>query len=84
MPFGLNLRAHAQPAVNLHLHFILTWAWYVFFLFYIGIGKAYDFTLRDIVFSVAQLGLAPGVMSVIVALSWLGFVLHDLFKALVC
>ena len=53
MPFGLYLRAHAQPAVNLHLHFILTWAWYVFFLFYIGIGKAYDFTLRDIVFSVA-------------------------------
>ena len=84
MPFGLYLRAHAQPVINLGFHFVLTWAWNKFLLFYIRIGKAYDFAFGNVVLSVAQLGLAPGGVSVVVTLCWLGFVFNNLVQALVC
>ena len=84
MPFRLYLRAHAQPVINLGFHFVLTWAWNEFLLFYIGVSEAYDFAFGNVVLSVAQLGLAPGGVGVVVTLSWLCFVFNNLVQALVC
>ena len=84
MPFGLYLGAHAQPVEDLCLHFVLTWTWHKFLLFGVSFCKAHQFALWHLVLSVAQLGLAPGGMCVVISLSWLCFVLYYLVQALIC